>query len=65
MHSTQLGGHNGSVVKNAGDMGLVPESGISLGVGNGNPLQYSSLENHMDTATWWITVLGVTRVRDD
>ena len=33
---------------NAGDPGLIPGSGISPGEGNGNPLQYSSLENHMD-----------------
>ena len=33
---------------NAGDMGLIPESGRSPGEGNGNPLQYSCLENSMD-----------------
>ena len=42
----------GSVVKNlpanAGDVGLIPGSGRSSGVGNGNPLQYSCLGNHMD-----------------
>ena len=45
----------GSVVKNlpanagdAGDMGSIPESGRSPGVGNGKPLQYSCLENPMD-----------------
>ena len=46
----------GSVVKNpptnAGDMGLIPESGRSLGEGNGNPLQYSRLENPMDRRAW-------------
>ena len=31
-----------------GDTGLIPRSGRSLGVGNGNPLQYSYLENPMD-----------------
>ena len=30
----------------------------SLGVGNGNPLQYSCLENPMDKGTWWVTVHG-------
>ena len=33
---------------NAGDLGLIPESGRSPGEGNGNPLQYSCLENPMD-----------------
>ena len=32
----------------AGDMGLIPASGRSPGVGNGNPLQYSYLENSLD-----------------
>ena len=42
---------DGTVVANAGDagdMGSIPESGGSPGVGKGNPLQYSSLENPMD-----------------
>ena len=33
---------------NAGDLGLIPGSGRSLGEGSGNPLQYSCLENSMD-----------------
>ena len=33
---------------NAGDLGLIPELGRFPGEGNGNPLQYSCLENHMD-----------------
>ena len=33
---------------NAGDLGLIPESRRSPGEGNGNPLQYSRLENSMD-----------------
>ena len=36
----------------AGDMGLTPGSGRSPGVGNGNPLQYSCLENSMDRGAW-------------
>ena len=40
---------------NAGDAGLIPESGRSLGEGNGNPLQYSCLENPMDRGAWWAT----------
>ena len=50
----------GSVVMNlpanAGDTGLVPGSGRSPGKGNGNPLQYSCLENPMDRGAWWATV---------
>ena len=47
-----LGFPGGSVIKNlpanAGDAGLIPASGRSPGEGNGNPLQYSCLENPMD-----------------
>ena len=43
----------------AGDMGLIPSLGRSPGGGNGNPLQYSCLENSMDRGAWWATVLGV------
>ena len=46
---------------NAGDSGLIPGSGRSPGVGNGNPLQYSRLENFMDRGAWWATVPGVTK----
>ena len=37
---------------NAGDLGLIPGSGRSPGEGNGNPLQYSCLENPMDGGAW-------------
>ena len=37
---------------NAGDLGLIPRSGSSSGEGNGNPLQYSCLENPMDGGAW-------------
>jgi len=37
---------------NAGDPGLIPGSGRSPGEGNGNPLQYSYLENPMDRGVW-------------
>ena len=50
---------------NAGDLGSIPESGRSPGEGNGNPLQYSCLENHMDGGAWWATVHGSQRVRHD
>ena len=43
----------------AGDAGLIPRYRRSPGEGNGNPFQYSSLENSMDTGAWWATVLGV------
>ena len=49
---------------NAGDTRdktLIPGSGRSPGVGNGNSLQYSCLENSMDKAAWWVTVLGVAK----
>ena len=38
---------------NAGDPGSIPESGRSLGQGNGNPLQDSCLENSTDRGAWW------------
>ena len=41
---------------NAGDLGSIPCSGRSSGEGNGNPLQYSCLENPMDVGAWWATV---------
>ena len=50
----------GSEVKasacNVGDLGLIPGSGRSPGEGNGNPLQYSYLENPMDGGAWWAIV---------
>ena len=49
---------------NAGDRGLIPGSGRSPGGGNGNPLQYSCLENSMDRGAWWATVHGVAKELD-
>ena len=46
---------------NAGDLGSVPGSGRSPGEGNGNPLQYSSLENPIGGGAWWAAVNGVTK----
>ena len=46
---------------NAGDLGSIPESGRSPGEGNGNPLQYSCLENPMDGGAWEAAVHGVTK----
>ena len=46
---------------NAVDVGLIPGSGRSPGEENGNPLQYSHLENSMDRGAWWAAVLRVVR----
>ena len=43
------------------DLGLIPGSGRLPGEGNGNPLQYSCLENPMDRGAWWVTVHGVAK----
>ena len=67
--SETLGFPGGSEVKasacNAGDLSSIPGSGRSPGEGNGNPLQYSRLENPMDRGAWWATVHGIARVRHD
>ena len=51
-----MGFPGGSEVKvsawNLGEPGLIPGLGGSPGEGNGNPLQYSCLENHMDRGAW-------------
>ena len=61
----KLGFPGGSEVKasawNAGDPGSIPELGISPGEGNGNPLQYSCLENPMEGGAWWAAVHGVAK----
>ena len=63
-----LGFPGGSVGRestcNVGDLGSVPGLGRSPGEGNGNPLQYSRLENSMDRGTWRATVHGVTKESD-
>ena len=55
----------GSEVKasawNVGDLGLIPGLGGSPGEGNGNPLQYSCLENPIDRGAWRATVHGVAK----
>ena len=45
----------------AGDLGSIPGSRRSRREGNGNPLQYSCLENPMDRGTWQATVQGVSK----
>ena len=49
----------------AKDAGLIPESGRSLGVGNGNPLHYACLENSMDRGAWRLQSMGSQSVRRD
>ena len=64
-----MGFPGGSVGKesacNAGDLGSISGLGRSPGEENGNPLQYSYLENPMDKGAWWATVHRVTRVEHD
>ena len=48
---------------NVGDLGSIPGLGRSPGEGNGNPLQYSCLENPMDRGAWRATVHGVVKCR--
>ena len=47
----------------AGDMDLIPGLGRAPGDGNGNPLQYSCLENLLDGGAWWATVHRVAKSR--
>ena len=58
-----LGSDGKAFACNAGDPGLIPALGRSPGEGNGNPLQYSCLENSMDWGAWWATVHGVAKSR--
>ena len=56
------GGSDGKEsVCNAGDAGSIPGRGISPGEGNGNPLQYSWLQNPMDRGAWLAIVHGITK----
>ena len=60
-----MGFPDGSEVKasawNEGDPGSIPELGRSPGEGNGNPLQYSGLENPMEGGAWWAAVHRVAK----
>ena len=49
---------------NAGDIGLIPGMRTSPGEENGNPLQYSCLENSLDRGAWWAVVHGVAKESD-
>ena len=57
------GSDNKESTYKAGDPSLIPGLGRSPGEGNGNPLQYSCLENPMDREAWWATVHEVTKNR--
>ena len=60
--SFQVGGSEVKVsASNVGDLGLIPGLGRSPGEGNGNPAQYSCLENPIDRGAWWATVHGVAK----
>ena len=60
-----LGFPGGSEVKalvcNVGDLGSIPGLGRSPGEENGNPLQYSFLENPMDRGAWWAILYRVAK----
>ena len=58
------GGLDGKAsARNAGDLGSILGLGRSPGEGNGNPLQYSCLENPMEGGASWATVHGVAKSR--
>ena len=58
--------HLPASASNAGDQGSIPGSGRPRGGGNGNPLQYSCLENPMDGGAWWAPQsMGLQRVGHD
>ena len=60
-----LGVKNPSIkARDIREVGLIPESGGSVGGGHGNPLQYSCLENLMDRGAWWPTVRGGRKESD-
>ena len=67
--NASVGFPDGSVVKNpfanAGESGLIPGSGRSPGVGNGNPLQYSCLGNPLDRRASGLQSMGSQRVGHD
>ena len=55
--------NSAAYVGDAGDMGSIPGSGQPPGVGNGNTLYYSCLENPMDRGAWHTTIHWVTKSR--
>ena len=63
MHPQRLSSKDSA--RKAGDSGSTPGLGRASEDGNGNPLEYSCLENRRDRGAWRATVPGVTRVRLD
>ena len=62
MYNDFPGGSDGKAsAYNAGDLSSIPGLGRSPGEGNGNPLQYSCLENPVDRGAWWATVHGLAK----
>ena len=57
------GSDNQESACNASDLGSISGSGRASGEGNGNPLQYSCLENPRDRASWWAAVYGAAQSR--
>ena len=55
------GGSDGKEPACNADLSSIPELGRLPGEGNGNPLQYSCLENAMDRGAWWATAHGVAK----
>ena len=51
-----------AIAGDTGDVGLIPVLGRSPKGGNGNPLQYSCLENSVDKGAWWAAVHGVAQL---
>ena len=50
--------------EDTGNVGLISGLGRAPGGGNSNPLQYSCLENPIDSGTWWVTVPGGLKESD-
>ena len=69
-HCTELVGKQvhqgfpGGTSRKESACGVDPWWGRSPGGGNGNPLQYSCLQNPMDSGAWWATVHGVAKESD-
>ena len=65
LRSNKVGFPSDSVVKNlpvnVGDVGSIPGPGRSPGEGNGNPLQYSCMENPMDREAWRAIVYRIAK----
>ena len=62
-HNYCIGSEGKASACNMGDPDSIPGLGRCPGEGNGNPLQYSCLENPMDRGAWWATIYGVTKSR--